>query len=665
MKKGVVIILLVAILAITLSTTPLILGQTTDDQKVENAFLWLVNQADGKWTVLDSETNALALWALGYDERLATDGRNALLAKQNAKEQCWPSTSCKAKDTAFAVIALNAIGQPVDEAIEWLTTRETPFKVGGITWLLQIDSQESTNCTVTYDNKEYTLSIHEDKTYSWGDTTPSCLNLVDGNYWAKISSGCLDKDYSVSCETLSTVSLPYRLGTTLYIPSETLFSPADVRIKTVCIREGASCNYESTMWTAYALQQTGNDYTHLLPYLIGEAESNEKYIPDALLFLLSGKEEHAVSLLSKQNRQGFWTDVGGRGKYWDSALGIMGVFDYAPENVTRARDWLLKNQNSDGSFGTTRKIKDTAFVLSTVWPKLIAGGLNDCENVYGYFCRDSCFADESRVSISCAVGVCCQPTGAGECSDIEDCSRAECQGEFVTDIFGRRGQCELEETICTDNFDNDNDGLIDVDDPDCSVTCFELGGQECDFNQECDVPFRRTLESERCCTGSCTEASITCFGQGGNFCDTDQRCDGRILSASDASSARFCCDGACKSKTRLWIWILLGLIILGGAIFYLNQKGHLDRFKEKLSKYFKRPPKTGEKAAYRPPVRPYERQTPATPAGPFAYRPYAQPQTRQLKQRVQPRQPARKSSTAADSELQKVMHKLKGYVTGK
>ena len=35
----------------------------------------------------------------------------------------------------------------------------------------------------------------------------------------------------------------------------------------------------------------------------------------------------------------------------------------------------------------------------------------------------------------------------------------------------------MTESICDDNFDNDNDGLTDVEDPDCSVTCFELAGQ--------------------------------------------------------------------------------------------------------------------------------------------------------------------------------------------
>ena len=378
-KRGVILLLVILLAVLPISFSPLIPAQIDEGQKIENSYLWLIDQADGKWTNLDTETNALALLTLGYDDRLATDGRNALLAKQNTREACWStkaSGNCRAKDTAFAVLALNAIGEPTEDETDWLLSREMPFKVGGISWLLQIDSKSSSNCIVAYDSKEYSLKIHEDKTYSWEAGTPSCLSLVDiidgnvkpGRYWIKISSGCLDKAYSVSCEDPAVISTPYVLGD-LYVPSETFFSPTDVAIETVCIREGAVCNYESTMWTTYALQQVGREYTQFLPYLLGEAEGNKHLIPESFLFLLTGKEEHANNLAAKQNRKGYWSEIRGKGKYWDTSIAVLGLIDYSPENITKATSWLLKNQNSDGSFGTTKKIRDTSMVLHAVWPK--------------------------------------------------------------------------------------------------------------------------------------------------------------------------------------------------------------------------------------------------------------------------------------------------------
>lgn len=667
MKKGVVIISLLVIVALTLSITPLILAQTNEDLTIEKGYLWLINQVDGKWTTLDTESNALALLALSYDDRLASDGKNALLAKQNTKNPCWPSASCKAKDTALSVLALNNLGIPVEEETEWLQSREVPFKVSGITWLLQVDSPGAANCSVNYNSKEYVLQINEDKTYKWEGGAPSCLILTDKNYWIKISSGCLDEVYSISCDATSTVSLPYRIGSgassTLYIPAETLFTPADVLIKTVCIREGATCNYESTMWTAYALQQAGEEYTQLLPYLIGGESTNNKHlIPDSLLFLLTGKEEHVVELLKQQNRKGYWSEIRGKGKYWDTALAVRSLFDYAPENVTLARKWILDNQNSDGSFGTTRKMRDTSFVLNSLWPKAVAGGINDCEDIYGYFCRTACEGGEEGVSISCALGVCCKPSGLASCNALEDCSKSECSGEFVTDIFGRRGQCEVTESVCDDSFDNDNDGLIDNDDPDCTVTCFEIGGQECSFDEQCDVNTRRTLETDRCCTGTCEPSEITCASQGGEFCSTkNQRCDGSIVSASDASTSQFCCvstgAGACKSKRSVWPWIVILLIGLGAGVFYLYKKGYLDRYFDQLSKYMKKkksPQKTPGKPVYRPPVRPYSHAAAPEPHRPLSRYPAYYRQT-----------PRRIGGTRTESELKKTIEKLKSYTKKK
>jgi len=662
MKKGSVIVLLLVIIALTLSVSPLIIAQDDESSNIEKGYLWLINQVDGKWTAIDTETNALALLALSHDDRLSTDGKNALLAKKNTKNSCWPSASCKAKDTALAVIALNNLGIPVDEETEWLKSREVPFKVSGITWLLQTDTKTAANCSIIFDSKEYVLQINEDKTYKWEGGAPSCLSLTDKNYWIKISTSCLDEVYSISCDAQATVSLPYRIGSgisaTLYVPSETLFTPADVLIKTVCIREGATCNYESTMWTAYALQQAGEEYTQLLPYLIGESSSNKHLIPDSILALLTEKESHRVELLTRQNRRGYWSEVRGKGKYWDTALAVRSVFDYASDNVTLAKKWILDNQNSDGSFGTTRKTRDTAFVLNSLWPKAVAGGINDCEAVYGYFCRTACESGESSVAISCALGACCKPSGSTTCNSLSDCSKAECNGEFVTDILGTRGQCEVKETICDDSFDNDNDGLIDNDDPDCQVTCFEIGGTECSFDESCDVNTRRTLETDRCCTGTCAPSQITCGSQGGEFCSTkSEQCDGSILSASDASTAQFCCVGSCKSQRSVWPWIIILLLIVGSGGFYAYKKGYLDRYINKLSKYFKNrkaaQPKTFGKPAYRPPVRPYSHATAPQPHRPSSTRPMYSRYTRRI------------GGTRTEAELKKTIEKLKTYTNKK
>ena len=665
MKKRVAIALIAIFLAIFLSSCAFaqfttVSSQKTEADKFDSAYLWLISQVDGKWPSLDPENSALSLLALGSEDKQAADGKAALLSREIKDKKCFPSattsSNCNALNTAFAILALNNLGAPVDDEAEWLISQEMPFKVSGINWFLQVDSQAATNCSVRYDSKEYTLAIKEDRKYSWPISTPSCLNLAEMNYWIRLSGSCLDKSYSITCEDPASVSLPYKLGTTLYVPAETFLTPADVAINTVCIREGANCNYEATLWGAYALMKAGKEYTPLLPYLVGEAEASRRAMPvDSILYLLTSKEEHAALALSQQSREGSWSDIGGKGKYWDTAMASLGLADYSPDNVTKARSWILKSQNTDGSFGTTHKIRDTALVLYALSPRAMAAGMNDCQDVYGLLCKTVCADDENQVSYSCTAGVCCQSKGAiTGCSKVEDCSKSECAGQIVTDVFGRRGQCQLKETICDDNFDNDNNGLTDMDDPSCSVTCIDLGGIDCSPNEECDVPLKRALGTDRCCVGTCTPAEATCSQKAGVLCSSNQQCSGNIIAASDATTDRVCCDGSCKKKFSVWPWIILALIILLGIAGYISyKKGYLDRYIEKLKNYFKKPVKPA--TPYRPPVRPYSSQQQAAPPGPFGMqRPAARPAAATAAT-------SRKSETRTESELRETIEKLKRY----
>jgi len=618
--------LLAALFIIFVALSIQISSAQEEAEKVDAAYSWLISQVDGRWTTFDSEEISLALLALSYDDRLREDGKAALLAKKNTRESCWPS-ACKLKSTAFAMLALSRLEENTDDIADWFSERQIAFKVSGITWLLQLDSSQETNCTIGYDGKDYKLVLHENKTYSWPAAQPACLRITDGNYWITIN--CPDKTYSVSCDSPAIISLPYRLGQTLYVPSESYSAPADVSIKTVCLREGLACSYEGTLLAAYALMKSGKEYTHLMPYLIGEAENNKKFIPDALLFLLTGREEHAANLLAQQSREGFWTDIGGRGRYWDTALAYLALSDYAPENITQATNWLLSIQNTDGSFGVTYKIRDTAFILYSIWPKAMAVGLNDCADVYNYNCRPSCFEDEEQVDYSCTLGICCKPVGVEiACESIEDCSKPECEGKYVTDFYGRLGKCEFPEETCTDSFDNDNDGLIDMDDPDCALTCFDLGGEECAFDEECDGVVRKTIETDYCCIGQCIPSEKTCQEQGGVLCKTRNRCEGEIIPSSDTNGG-FCCIGECK-RGLFWPFFIITIILLGIAGYFAYKKGFFKRF-------FERPLRRPPAPVYRPPVRPYMPPTPPA-VGPL---------------------PPKKPITKKEKELEETFGKLK------
>ena len=204
------------------------------------------------------------------------------------------------------------------------------------------------------------------------------------------------------------------------------------------------------------------------------------------------------------------------------------------------------------------------------------------------------------------------------------------------------------ETRCEDNFDNDNDGLVDLEDQDCLVTCLDISGQECSSTEQCDVSTRKTLDADACCTGSCTPSEVSCKSQSGEFCTLNQQCDGNRVAASDAAGANFCCVGTCKSKLVIWPWILfLIILLLAGGIFFLYKRGDLDKYK-KYFQFGKKAP-ADKPTPFRPPVRPYV-QTQNSPP-PFTHRPAM----------TSRHYPEGKADTKTESELKETMEKLKNY----
>ena len=638
MKKVIMLLVLIAAFLVPLASAAV--NETAEKQAIDSANLWLINQADGKWDVLSSDDASLALLALSFDDRLATEGKEALLDK-SMNDECWPSPSCNVKSTALAVLALNKVGQNTDKATEWLLGKKAAYTATGVTWILQIDSDEATNCTASYDGKSYNLVLNKDKTYAFQGTRPTCLSITNNNYWLEISKNCLDKSFDVACTKSAIVSLPYQSGNTLYVPSESFSAPATIAIRTVCMKEGASCSYDATLWTALALQKTGRDYSALIPYLIDQKDGNTKFMSDAFLYILTSRTEHAESLLSGQSKDGYWTDIGGFGKYYDTAIAESAIADYATENATKAKEWLIKEQK-DG-WGTTAKIRDTSLILSFVWPTAAkAVPSNDCETVYGWSCRTSCLDGEEQAAYSCISlsAICCKPRGAViGCDSVKDCEKIECKNKYVTDANGNLGKCEYPSEIsCDDNFDNDGNGLTDMNDASCTETCFQKGGSICLGNEVCSENVIKASDTDECCLAAC-ESKKTCAEQDGFECSANQQCDAWLT----ASDTLYCCGAKCKSKLSIIPFIIIALILaLGAGAFFLYKKGF---FKKKF--LIKKPiypaPQQPAMQAYRPPVKPLVSQ-------PQAFQP-------------QPVQPSLERRAAikreVKSEMDETMKKLK------
>ena len=655
-------------------------------ESINKAFSWLSNQVKDKWPT-SVDDNALSLLALSYDDYLAYKGRKALIEKSKYNGTCWVGESgqCELKPTALALLALNKLGRKTQLPESWLLSRRTKFNAINLNWNLQIDSPKETNCTISYEGGDYKIHLDEKPVQKIRILTEptglKCLSPSQGimsGYWLQINKPCYNETFSIKCDEEAKVSLPYEKDRVLFVPSETFNVPAEVEIKAECLmNEGSTaCSYEGTAWAAYALSVKRKPIGSLLPYLVSQAEEaeNEKYLPDSFLYLITEKTEYADKLLNSKYyfRQGYWKTSQSYGMYYSTALAVLALKDYFAADVamSKVKEYLLDplRQNSYGYWDDGNKIRDTAFLLYVLWYgqgekiSLPSNGtavyetINRCEDEE-YPCKETCSDSEEELSYYTAdcqkaygsTYECCQKKETStDCTVIQDCLGWGCEGKWIGNC-----KCEnLKETLCDDTCDNNADGFIDSQDPDCQLNDCEKSNYVCCHECESEVEHLSQYDN------SCAEGTSCC-----ELCKIVdvEICNNKI--DDDGDSFVDCKDPDCKNtdacrKAGLWLWILIAVVVIGagvGAYFYFKQKGfetpdfirNIFGKKQEAQKY-----KFTPMAGRQPVTRQVQQQQPQQQAGPqrpvvMRPRPYA---LRQLE-----RKPV-KSKT--EEELEKTLKQL-------
>src|SRR3989338_5334576 len=180
--------------------------------------------------------------------------------------------------TAKTLLALKESGSNTDDAKDWLFDFNRSSI--GLEWFLEIESPESTICTVDYSNSN-TIKINKDKTIA-SVTGGSCLKKSSNGYWVEISSGCYDEEFKISCDKQFLTTLIYKAkdGETIYVSEKTSSASASgetkEKVKSMCFSTSSnSCDYEGTLWAAFSLSVLGGDVTSYLPYLITFSSESE------------------------------------------------------------------------------------------------------------------------------------------------------------------------------------------------------------------------------------------------------------------------------------------------------------------------------------------------------------------------------------------------------
>ena len=551
MKRSVLFSILIIFLISMLFVyaLPGIIADEIDD-KLNASYTCLENKVKDNCNALSSEEKIFSLLAI-------EECREEVLA-DSADNECWPGSGCRIKTTAQAILALDKINVDVSSAAAWLLSQNTI--PSGIDWYLEIESTGAAACTITYDGNSYSVSIGADKKIN--TRAGNCLRLSEApfaDYWLKISPDCYNKEFDVSCNQSFLTTLLYKKSDSpvIYVSDKTSSASADgtttEKVDFSCFRQGGTCDYEGSLWAAFVLNYLGEDISSYKPYLVTMAEDNPQYLPESFLYLIESSDTNFRTILLSKQQSSKWWSVSGD-KYYDTALALLAFQDESPQEKTNSRNWLLNVRDSEGCW--QGNIRNTAFILYSVWPEYFTGTGVTEEGTDSLTCED-------------AGGYCIFETS---CLDIGG-------SELSAYSFSCSGT-----KICCDKSPS-------------SQTCSEIGGEICASDETCSIPTVETLDTYDCCTGYCESVGVSqseCESHGGT-CRDSCLSDEKENSDQCDYIGEVCCvavtTGDDEDKSYWWIWVLLILIVLVviGIIFRDKLRPVWLRMKSK----FKRKPKTG------------------------------------------------------------------------
>ncbi len=652
MRKDVVVFVFLFFLLLFL---PLIIAD--EKIQIDKAKACLTNKLTKDYncslTRMSFDDRVFSFLATGLCEKnVSVDNITTLATTTAPSTMCWPksgTSGCTLKSTAQAVLALN---EKIDtkKAELWLLNKNiTPPDMN---WFLQIDSDSSTACTITYSDKKYALSMGEDKKLSSTAGLGTCLALTEDKYWLEIKSACYGLDMYVSCDKGFTTSLLFKKkdSKTFYVLSTsnkiTAKTATIERVDSLCFGQNGVCDYEGSLWAALVLYRLGyDDVSRFMPYLIAmkDDSKNQQYLPESFLYYLTGEFE--TELLSKHN--GYYWDES-NDKYYDTALGLWPFYSTSEDPVQegKTKSWLLKVQGTDGCWNNGN-IRDTAFILYAInWlkelpiepPEVECTSDSQCSYLSGesdLYCSD----DDKKVYKDVSKGNCNSEEECAEditevleetCdSTTEICYSGECIAKGVPPECETSWECEgtdiCEDGVCVEKpeeFDCENSDYFCMSRADCdgnilneySSSCMDIfeccdtektpdtcsyeGGDICDSGEVClggeEVDVSDTSIGETCCVdGICTasgsgETNNTCVVNNGECRGSCQDDEKETTDYTCVDSYDVCCVKE-KKTGYLLIWILLGLILLAALGIVFRDKLRVGWLKLK-SKFEKKKP---------------------------------------------------------------------------
>jgi len=531
-KVGISFIILGALLFFMMSGVLADSTNTSSTQQVQNAYSCLNSQITTKTcSSLSASEQIFSLLATGKC-------KDALMANSDSGK-CWPKGNCNVKTTAQAVMALNKAGVNTTAAVSWLN--QTLISPTNLIWYLEIQNENISKCTLSYSNHSYNIIMNSDKTIS--GNPGSCFSYSDSPYWLRVAPNCVNKDFTVSCNTSFLTTFLFRQNNeqTIHVTDSVLSSSANGetnnKINSYCFSNNNQCNYEGTLWGSLVFSILNEDTKRFLPYI--KTQINSRYIPGAFLYALTGNPQYQTQIVNLQINNKYWKVS--NDKYYDTALALLPFQSQDFPEKSSAENYLLSVQGSNGCWDNSN-ILDTAFILASVWPKENTnnnnGGDQTPDNsclLSNYYCTSSSSCTgETLPAYSCpgATQICCTEEQKQDCPTDEICtaSTQQCIGGSET------------------------------------YTSNLVSGQVCCSGGSCVAKSTQTPTKEN---DTCTPANGTCSSS----------CSSGYTQSSSytCQNGEICCFPKQKSSSKLLLIIILGILIIL-AIIGIIKKNELKKF---------------------------------------------------------------------------------------
>lgn len=363
--------------------------------------------------------------------------------------ECFPEKDCSTKLTAQAVLALNKDGFSTSKPEAWLLKQAK--STSELSWYLQIDSSKKTNCEISYEGSDYSVTLRENKQLD--SNAGSCLRLENAGYWLRVSTTCYGTEFKISCDESFSTSLLYEKisSSEVFVSGGTKSSSAGGEIKqeveSLCFAESGSCNYETTLWTAFVLDSLGKNIDAFLPYLVTLADDKQGYFPESFLDTMTTSETFHKDVITSQDSEGFWDKSGD--KFYDTAVALLSLEGLEKTSVLA---WLEDVQGSDGCW--QNNLRNTAFILYAGWLKQTSttstGPTESCADLNGEVCSSSEECDEFEIDSTdgdCCLGLCKEKSAPSEKSECEK-KNGRCRSACLSDEEEKNYDCDSGDVCC-------------------------------------------------------------------------------------------------------------------------------------------------------------------------------------------------------------------------